>query len=63
MSGKEETKKIRVNTSLFWHVVLPILSILILLFVLFVVYSMPDWALTCGPGLESMRRLATKSTS
>ena len=51
------------NVTIFWNVIFPILVIILLLFVLFIVYAMPDWALTCSSGLESMRRLASRTTS
>lgn len=50
----------QVYTGNFWHIIFPILCLLVLLFVLFIVFTMPDWALTCGPGLESVRQLAKR---
>ena len=58
--GGSRTK--RLNTATFWHIIFPILILIILLFVLFVIYTMPDWALTCSSNLESVRRLASRTS-
>jgi hypothetical protein len=60
--AQEGSRSKQLNTATFWHIIFPILVLLILLFVLFVIYTMPDWAITCSTGLESVRRMA-QSTS
>ena len=60
--ASEGTRTRHIQTSTFWHIILPILTLIILMFVLFVIYTMPDWALTCSSNLESIRRLATRTT-
>lgn len=50
-----------VDSTAFWHIVLPVLTVVILLAVLFMIYTLPDWALTCSSGLESVRRLASRT--
>jgi len=51
----------KVDSTAFWHILLPVLTIVILLAVLFMIYTLPDWALTCSSGLESVRRLASRT--
>jgi hypothetical protein len=53
------TRTKTLDTSTFWHIIFPLLSLVILLFVLFVIYTMPDWAITCPAGLQSVRNLAS----
>jgi hypothetical protein len=50
----------QLDTTVFWHIILPSLSLVILLFVVFVIYTMPDWALTCSPDLLPLRKLAAR---
>lgn len=51
----------KVDSTAFWHIFLPVLTLVILLAVLFMIYTLPDWALTCSSGLESVRRLASRT--
>jgi hypothetical protein len=62
MAGSDTRAK-TLNTSNFWHIVLPVLVLVILLFVLFVVYAMPDWALTCAPAMRGVQMLAKTPTT
>ncbi len=48
----------QVDTTTFWHIIVPIIVLVVLLFVLFVVYTMPQWAIGPQTSLESMRRVA-----
>jgi hypothetical protein len=52
----ESSTEKKVDTTMFWHVVLPILTLIILFAVLFIIYTLPDWALTCRPASEMIRR-------
>jgi len=56
MGLAKDARTKQLDTSVFWHIVVPILVLIILLFVLFVIFTMPDWALTCSSNLESIRR-------
>lgn len=56
--AQEDTRVKVLDTTVFWHMILPALVLLLLLFVLFVVYTMPDWAITCRPDLMTVRKLA-----
>jgi hypothetical protein len=49
------------NTSYFWHIIVPLMFLIILLFVFFAVYTMPDWALDCKPDLLPIRRMVNKT--
>ena len=57
-----DTRTKELNTVSFWHVIFPMLVLVLLLFVLFVIYSMPDWALECPSGLETLRRVVKESS-
>lgn len=56
--GDRDTRTTKVDTTIFWHIILPVLVLVLVLFVLFVIYSMPDWALNCSSDLLPVRRLA-----
>jgi hypothetical protein len=62
MAGTDGKQK-QLNTSGFWHVILPLLVLIVILFVLFVVYAMPDWALTCPPAMAGVKRLASSGAT
>lgn len=42
-------KKKTVDTSLYWHILLPVLCLLVLVTFFYVVYTMPDWFLSVSP--------------
>jgi hypothetical protein len=46
----------KIDDTMFWHVILPILTLVILFAVLFIIYTLPDWALTCRSAPEMIRR-------
>lgn len=52
----ESSSEKKVDTTMFWHVILPILTLIILFAVLFIIYTLPDWALTCRSAPEMIRR-------
>jgi hypothetical protein len=54
----QQTRTKQLDTGNFWRIIFPILCLVLLLFILFVIFTMPDWALTCGTGLESVQALA-----
>jgi len=56
----DTTPRKQVNPSIFWHIILPVLSLILLLCILYVLFTMPDFALTCSRDLESVRRLSQK---
>ena len=56
----KDTRSRELNTSSFWHLIVPVLFLLLLLFILFVVFTMPDWALECPKGLTTVESLASK---
>jgi len=56
----DTTPRKQLNPSVFWHIILPILSLLLLLCLLYVLFTMPDVALTCSSDLESVRRLSQR---
>jgi hypothetical protein len=58
--GTSDTRTRQLNTSPFWHLIVPFMVLLILLFIIFVVFSMPDWALDCKADLLPVRKLAEK---
>jgi len=62
MGLAQDARSKQVNTSVFWHIILPVLVLMILLFILFVIFTMPDWALTCTSSLESLRRRVESGT-
>jgi hypothetical protein len=61
MGLAKDTRTKQMDTSIFWHVVVPILVLIILLFVLFVVFTMPDWALICSSDLTALVRHVKKT--
>jgi hypothetical protein len=56
----KDTRSKELNTSSFWHLIIPVLFLLLLLFILFVVFTMPDWALDCPKGPTLVETLASK---
>jgi hypothetical protein len=64
MNASSENKSMeqKIDSTAFWHIVLPLLTLIIVFAVLFMIYTLPDWALTCSSGLESVRRLASRNT-
>ncbi len=52
----------KIDTTAFWHIFLPILTLIVLFVVLYMIYTLPDWALTCTSGLEPVRRLVSRAT-
>jgi len=55
-----DTRTKQLNTSPFWHLIVPFMILLILLFIIYVVFTMPDWALDCKAELLPLRSLAQK---
>lgn len=54
------TRPKQVNASIFWHMVVPILSLIVLLFWIFVVYTIPDWSLD-RPSLQTIAKTAVNA--
>ena len=58
--GLSDTRTKQLNTSPFWHLIVPFMILLILLFIFFMVYTMPDWALECNTDLLPVRRMVQR---
>ncbi len=59
MADSQSARAKQLQTSTYWHIVVPLLVLLLILFVLFVIYTMPDWALTCSEATSPVRRIVT----
>lgn len=53
------TRAKQVNTTTFWHILFPILSILVLGFVLFVVFTFPDEAIPVSVKPVNLRNVSS----
>jgi len=48
----------QLDTSTFWHVIVPVLALVLLLFVLFVIYTIPDYVIPCADSILKPRGAA-----
>jgi hypothetical protein len=55
-----DTRTKQLNTSPFWHLIVPLMILLILLFIFFVVYTLPEWAVDCKADNLPVRALASR---
>jgi len=53
--GDNSTRTKELDTSTFWHVIVPVLVLVILLFVLFVIYTIPDYIIPCTDNILKKR--------